>query len=36
MVEWIVHEGLLDYDEAVAFMEDRAEAIARGDAGECI
>lgn len=36
MVEWITHEGLLAYDEAVAFMEARAEAIARGEAGECI
>ncbi len=36
MVEWITHDGLLAYDEAVAFMEARAEAIARGEAGECI
>ncbi|MDP2520825.1 lipoyl(octanoyl) transferase LipB [Shimia thalassica] len=36
MVEWITHEGLLDYDEAVAFMEARAESIAKGDAEECI
>jgi lipoyl(octanoyl) transferase len=36
MVEWIVHEGLLDYDEAVAFMEARAAAIATGEADECI
>ena len=36
MVEWITHDGLLPYDEAVAFMEDRAEAIARGEADECI
>ena len=36
MVEWITHEGLLAYDEAVAFMEARAEAIARGEAEECI
>ena len=36
MVEWITHEGLLPYDEAVAFMEARADAIARGEAGECI
>ncbi len=36
MVEWITHDGLLDYDEAVAFMEARADAIAAGTAGECI
>ena len=36
MVEWITHDGLLPYDKAVAFMEDRAEAIARGEADECI
>lgn len=36
MVEWIVHEGLLDYDEAVSFMEARADAIHKGDADECI
>ena len=36
MVEWIVHEGLLKYDEAVAFMEARAEAISKGEAEECI
>ncbi|MBR9843765.1 MAG: lipoyl(octanoyl) transferase LipB [Rhodobacteraceae bacterium] len=36
MVEWITHDGLLPYDEAVTFMEARAEAIARGEAGECI
>lgn len=36
MVEWIAHDGLLPYDEAVTFMEARAEAIPRGEAGECI
>ena len=36
MVEWITHEGLLPYDEAVSFMEARADAIACGEAGECI
>jgi lipoyl(octanoyl) transferase len=36
MVEWITHDGLLPYDEAVAFMEERAEAIASGEADECI
>jgi len=32
--EWVIREGLLPYDEAVAEMEARAEAIARGDANE--
>jgi lipoyl(octanoyl) transferase len=32
--EWTVREGLLAYPEAVAFMEQRAEAIATGRAGE--
>ncbi len=36
MVEWITTDGLTDYDDATAFMEDRAEAIHRGDADECI
>jgi lipoyl(octanoyl) transferase len=36
MVEWIVSEGLTGYEEAEAFMEDRAAAIAAGRAGECI
>ena len=36
MVEWITAEGLTDYDEAVAFMEARAEAIAKGEAEELI
>ena len=34
--EWITTPGLTGYDEAVRFMEDRAEAIARGEARECI
>lgn len=34
--EWRIAPGLTDYDEAVAFMEARAEAIARGEAGELI
>ncbi len=34
--EWRIAPGLTDYDEAVAFMEARAEAIARGTAGELI
>jgi lipoyl(octanoyl) transferase len=36
MVEWITSDGLVDYDEAVAFMEARVAAIAAGDADECI
>nr|WP_275411575.1 lipoyl(octanoyl) transferase LipB [Shimia biformata] len=36
MVEWITTDGLVDYDDAVAFMEDRAAAIAEGRAEECI
>jgi lipoyl(octanoyl) transferase len=36
MVEWITTDGLTDYDDATAFMEDRADAIHRGDADECI
>jgi lipoyl(octanoyl) transferase len=34
--EWRIAPGLTDYDDAVAFMEARAEAIARGEAGELI
>ena len=36
MVEWITTEGLTDYDDAVAFMENRAAGIAAGTMGECI
>lgn len=36
MVEWIISNGLTDYDEAVAFMEARAAAIHAGEAEECI
>jgi lipoyl(octanoyl) transferase len=36
MVEWIITDGLTDYETAVAFMEDRAAAIAAGAAQECI
>lgn len=36
MVDWITTDGLTDYDAAVTFMEDRADAIARGVADECI
>ncbi len=36
MPEWITTDGLTDYDSAVAFMESRADAIARGEARECV
>ncbi len=36
MVDWIAAPGLTSYPEAVAFMEDRAAAIAAGTADECI
>lgn len=36
MVEWILSEGLTDYEEAVQFMETRADAIARGEAEEAV
>lgn len=36
MVEWITTQGLTGYDDAVAFMETRADAIYAGDADECI
>ncbi|MCV6823888.1 MULTISPECIES: lipoyl(octanoyl) transferase LipB [Halocynthiibacter] len=36
MVEWITTDGLTDYDEAVTFMEARANAIAKGEAEEAI
>lgn len=36
MVEWITTDGLTEYVDAVEFMEQRASAIAAGDADECI
>jgi len=36
MIEWITSDGLTEYEDACAFMEARADAIARGEAGECI
>ena len=36
MPEWITTPGLTDYAAATAFMEARADAIARGEADECI
>ncbi|WP_416882868.1 lipoyl(octanoyl) transferase LipB [Marivita sp.] len=35
-VEWRITDGLTDYDEAVAFMEARAAAIAEGTAEELV
>ncbi|SEP23018.1 lipoyl(octanoyl) transferase [Salinihabitans flavidus] len=36
MTDWIISDGLTDYDEACAWMEARAIAIAAGEAGECV
>jgi lipoyl(octanoyl) transferase len=36
VVEWITSDSPVDYAEAVAWMEARADAIARGDAPEAI
>ena len=36
MVEWIITDGLTDYETALAVMEKRVDAIIRGDAEECI
>ena len=36
MVEWLISNGLVDYDLAVREMESRARAIAEGRAGEAI
>ncbi|MEN9062438.1 lipoyl(octanoyl) transferase LipB [Ponticoccus litoralis] len=36
MVEWKISDGLVPYEEAVSFMEDRAAAIAAGAAEECV
>jgi lipoyl(octanoyl) transferase len=36
MVEWITTSGLTDYEDAVAFMEERAAAIAEGRADEAV
>lgn len=36
MVEWIISDGCTDYDHACRMMEDRAAAIASGDAPEAI
>lgn len=36
MIEWITSDGLTEYADAVDFMEQRANAIAAGEATECI
>ncbi len=36
MVEWIQSDTLVDYEDALTFMEKRAVAIAQGEADECI
>jgi lipoyl(octanoyl) transferase len=36
LVEWRVSDGLVPYTDAVAFMEDRVNAIAAGTAGELV
>lgn len=36
MVEWIHSDRLVDYETALQFMEQRANAIAAGEAEECI
>ncbi|MFQ1699849.1 lipoyl(octanoyl) transferase LipB [Loktanella agnita] len=36
MVEWIITDGLTAYPEALAFMEQRVDAIAKGEAEECV
>jgi lipoyl(octanoyl) transferase len=36
MVEWKISDGLTDYDTALATMEARADAIAKGEADELI
>lgn len=35
-IEWRVSDGLVPYDEAVAWMDARATAIGAGEAAECI
>lgn len=36
MIDWIISDGLTEYDDAVQFMETRAAAIAEGRAQEAI
>lgn len=35
-VEWRISDGLMAYPDSLRFMEERAEAIAAGTAGECV
>ena len=35
-IEWRVSDGLVPYDESLAFMEQRAAAIRAGEARECV
>jgi lipoyl(octanoyl) transferase len=35
-IEWRISDGLVPYDEALAFMEERAAAIRSGNARECV
>ena len=35
-IEWLVSDALVPYDEALAFMEQRAAAIRAGQARECV
>ena len=36
MVEWVISDGLTDYQSALDFMESRVDAITKGTADECI
>ncbi len=36
MVEWRVTEGLVPYEDALAWMEARVDAVIAGTAGECV
>jgi lipoyl(octanoyl) transferase len=36
VVEWRISDGLVDYAGALAFMEARVDAIAQGEAAECV
>ncbi|KJZ20527.1 lipoyl(octanoyl) transferase LipB [Loktanella sp. S4079] len=36
MVEWITSDGFVAYQDALTFMEQRVDAIARGEATECV
>jgi lipoyl(octanoyl) transferase len=36
MLEWKTSQGLIPYEDALSFMEERAQQIAAGEAAECI